>query len=76
MNTLLVLRSALRQAEIEYAKASSSMDGSSTALIIAKQVLKEARFEYAQICQDYVEECIAAEAVLKSDEARLWRDAP
>ena len=56
MNTLQ-LRETLRQAEKAYAKAKTSLDGSNE-LILAKEALKAARFDYAEAAMDYVEEMI------------------
>lgn len=54
---ILQLRDTLRQAEQAYTKAKTSLDGSNE-LINAKSVLKDARFNYAEACQDLVEEMI------------------
>ena len=54
---ILQLRDTLRQAEQAYTKAKTSLDGS-IELINAKSSLKDARFNYAEACQDLVEEMI------------------
>ena len=55
MNDIVELRNKLAKAEQEYKTAQSSLDGS-LALILAKEELKIARFNYALACRDYVEE--------------------
>lgn len=54
---ILQLRETLRQAEQAYAKAKTSLDGSNE-LILCKEALKAARFDYAEAAMDYVEEMI------------------
>jgi hypothetical protein len=54
---ILKLRETLRNAEKAYAKAKTSLDGSNE-LILCKEALKAARLDYAEACQDYVEEMI------------------
>lgn len=54
---ILQLRDTLRQAEKEYSTAQSSLDNSNE-LINAKSALKDARFNYAEACQDLVEEML------------------
>ena len=54
---ILQLRETLRNAEQAYAKAKTSLDNSNE-LILCKEVLKAVRFDYAEACQDYVEEMI------------------
>lgn len=54
---ILQLRETLRQAEQAYAKAKTSLDNSNE-LILCKEALKAARFDYAEACQDVVEEMI------------------
>lgn len=54
---ILQLRETLRNAEKAYAKAKTSLDNSNE-LILAKEALKVARFDYAEACQDLVEEMI------------------
>ena len=54
---ILQLRDTLRQAEQAYTKAKTSLDGS-IEVINAKSALKDARFNYAEACQDLVEEMI------------------
>lgn len=49
MNELTELLERLRQAEIAYKTAKTSLDGSN-ALIIAKQELKEARYNWLKEC--------------------------
>lgn len=53
MNELTELLERLRQAESAYKVAKTSLDGS-TALIIAKQELKEARFIWLAACEEFV----------------------
>lgn len=54
---ILQLRETLRNAEKDYLSAQTSLDNSNE-LINAKSALKAARFDYAEACQDYVEEMI------------------
>lgn len=54
---ILQLRETLRNAEQAYTKAKTSLDNSNE-LILCKEALKAARFDYAEACQDYVEEMI------------------
>lgn len=54
---ILQLRETLRNAEQAYAKAKTSLDNSNE-LILCKEALKAARFDYAECCQDLVEEMI------------------
>lgn len=54
---ILQLRETLRSAEKAYAKAKTSLDNSNE-LILCKEALKVARFDYAEGCQDLVEEMI------------------
>ena len=54
---ILQLRETLRNAEQAYAKAKTSLDNSNE-LVLCKEALKAARFDYAEACQDYVEEMI------------------
>lgn len=59
MKTLLAQRQHLRQCEAAYNAAASMLDeGNGTAIIVAKDALKEARYAYAQACIEYVEEVI------------------
>lgn len=60
MNTLLALRENLRKCEKEYYNAQGSLE-STTALIVAKAALKEARFLYSEAAIEFVEECIASD---------------
>lgn len=53
MNELTELLERLRQAESAYKVAKTSLDGS-TALITAKQELKEARFSWLAACEEFV----------------------
>ena len=55
--SILQLRETLRQAEQAYAKAKTSLDNSNE-LILCKEALKAARFDYAEAAMDYVEEMI------------------
>lgn len=54
---ILQLRETLRNAEQAYTKAKSSLDNSNE-LILCKEALKAARFDYAEAAMDYVEEMI------------------
>lgn len=54
---ILQLRETLRNAEQAYAKAKTSLDNSNE-LILCKEALKAARFDYAEAAMDYVEEMI------------------
>lgn len=54
---ILQLRETLRNAEQAYAKAKTSL-GWSNELILCKEALKAARFDYAEAAMDYVEEMI------------------
>jgi hypothetical protein len=53
MNELTELLESLRQAEITYKTCKSSLDNS-TALITAKQELKEARYDWLTACEEFV----------------------
>lgn len=62
MKTLLALRETLRVCEASYHTANSSLDeGNGVALIVAKQALKEARYAYHAMLEDYFEEVLAAQ---------------
>jgi len=65
MTTLLELRNMLRSAEQEYRTAQASLDGSSVDLIVKKQLLKNARFEYYEALCDAHEEQIAFDKEVK-----------
>lgn len=54
---ILQLRETLRNAEKDYLSAQTTLDNSNE-LINAKSALKAARFDYAEFCQDLVEEMI------------------
>lgn len=54
---ILQLRETLRNAEQAYTKAKTSLDNSNE-LILCKEALKTARFDYAEAAMDYVEEMI------------------
>jgi len=60
MNHLTELRNNLIMAEQSYKTAQTSLEGS-LALILAKEELKQARYNYALACRDYVEETLFAE---------------
>jgi hypothetical protein len=60
MKTLTELRNKLLIAEQEYKGAHSSLEGS-LALILAKEELKQCRYNYALACRDYVEETLFCE---------------
>lgn len=53
MTALTSLLEELREAELAYKTAKSSLDGSN-ALIIAKQRLKEARYSWLAECEHHV----------------------
>lgn len=53
MNELSELLERLRACELAYKTAKTSLDGS-TALITAKQELKEARFIWLTACEEFV----------------------
>lgn len=53
MNELTELLERLRQAESAYKVAKTSLDGS-TALITAKQELKEARYNWLKECENHI----------------------
>lgn len=54
MKDLIELREALKKAEQEYKTAHTSLEGS-LALVLAKEELKIARYNYALACKDFVE---------------------
>lgn len=54
---ILQLRETLRNAEQAYAKAKTGLENSNE-LILCKEALKAARFDYAEAAMDYVEEMI------------------
>lgn len=56
MNHLYQLRKQLIDAENLYKVADSSLDSSPLQLIMAKEVLKEARFVYNEACKEHIEE--------------------
>lgn len=58
MSEIVELRNKLAVAEQEYKTAQTSLEGS-LALILAKEELKIARYNYALACRDYVEELYA-----------------
>lgn len=60
MNELTELLERLRQAEIAYKTAKTSLDGSN-ALIIAKQELKEARYNWLKECESHILEHVFKE---------------
>lgn len=60
MNELTELLERLRQAEIAYKTAKTSLDGSN-ALIIAKQELKEARYNWLKECESHILEHVIKE---------------
>lgn len=53
MNELNELLERLRACELAYKTAKTSLDGS-TALITAKQELKEARYDWLAACEEFV----------------------
>lgn len=55
MNSLIELRNNLNKAELEYRTAWTCLDGGSLDLILKKEELKQARYNYALACRDYVE---------------------
>lgn len=58
MNELTELRNNLHKAELEYRKSFCSLDGGSLDLIVKKEELKIARYEYTIACRNYVEQTI------------------
>lgn len=54
---ILQLRETLRNAEKDYLSAQTILDNSNE-LILCKEALKAARFDYAEAAMDYVEEMI------------------
>ena len=60
MSTLLEAREQLMSAEKDYKQSSCMLDGNSVDLILAKENLKKARFDYLSQCEEYVEEVLAA----------------
>lgn len=54
MKHLSELLERLRVAEITYKQASSSLDRGSLAFIVAKQELKEARFNWLSECEYHI----------------------
>lgn len=61
MKELTKLRKNLEVAELEYRQAWTCLDGGSLDLILKKEELKQARYNYALACRDYVEETLFAE---------------
>ena len=53
MNTLTQLRNNLQLAEQEYRTAWCSLDGGSLDLIVKKEALKQARFNWLKGCEEY-----------------------
>lgn len=60
MNELTELLKLLRDAESAYKTAKTSLDGS-TALITAKQELKEARYNWLKECESHILEHVLEE---------------
>ncbi|MNN71359.1 hypothetical protein D3C81_1872840 [compost metagenome] len=60
MNELIELRNNLTKAELEYRTAQTSLEGSLD-LILKKEELKQARYNYALACRDYIEELYFSE---------------
>ena len=67
---ILQLRDTLRQAEQAYTKAKTSLDGS-IELILAKEALKDARFNYAEAAIEFYEETLASDSPKEQPE-RVW----
>ena len=61
MNELIKLRDNLRIAELDYICAQGSLDSSPLQVVVAKEELKIARYNYALACRDYVEEILFCE---------------
>lgn len=61
MKHLSELRKQLLDAESVYKRADSSLDSSPLQVIVAKEELKIARYNYAIACRDYVEDTLFAE---------------
>jgi len=60
MNELIELRNNLTKAELEYRTAQTSLEGSLD-LILKKESLKQARYNYALTCRDHIEELYFSE---------------
>lgn len=60
MNELTELLERLRACELAYKTAKTSLDGS-TALITAKQELREARFSWLKECESHILEHVLKE---------------
>jgi hypothetical protein len=58
VNTLLSLRKQLEAAELEYKTADSSLDSSPLQIIVAKEHLKQCRFNYSQECMKAINELL------------------
>lgn len=61
MKHLSELRKRLQEAESAYKVADSSLDSSPLEVIVCKEELKIARYNYALACRDYVEETLFSE---------------
>lgn len=61
MKDLIKLRDNLRLAELDYKCAQGSLDSSPLQVVVAKESLKQARYNYALACRDYVEETLFCE---------------
>ena len=58
MKELIKLRDNLRIAELDYKCAQGSLDSSPLQVVICKETLKQARYNYALACRDYVEQTL------------------
>jgi hypothetical protein len=63
MKELAELRSKLIVAEFEYKVAQGSLDSSPLQVVVAKETLRQARYNYALACRDYVEQTIFNESL-------------
>lgn len=67
---ILQLRETLRNAEQAYAKAKTGLDGSNE-LILCKEALKAARFDYAEAAIEFYEETLASDSPKEHPEC-VW----
>ena len=61
MKELIQLRDNLRLAELDYKCAQGSLDSSPLEVVVCKETLRQARYNYAIACREYVEETLFAE---------------
>lgn len=67
---ILQLRETLRNAEKDYLSAQTSLDNSNE-LILCKEALKAARFDYAEAAIEFYEETLASDWP-KEQPDRVW----